>query len=636
METRKTSLIVLILIFAVLSLSSTRALASPPLLTLTISTKYGTTSPPSPSQYQMGTQITITATPPTTDEYGRYVWLGWNGTGAGSYSGMNNPATITMNDSINETALWRHEYKLTLNRAILNKITGQTVGNATFIGDFWYEDGATVSIQAPPPPPVANGERYVFDWWAPGYGIGSYQGPNVAALITMNSPINETAFWALQYQVDVGSSGVDSWHQEDLVTLEESSYWNGTTTLWCYDGQPLDFAFTSQLAAGTGKMFVWVSTSGLSTQQNGTVIIKAPGALTANYKTRYYLDVISPYGSVGGAGWYDSGVTTYATLPQQIVNESHGVRHVFTGWSGDTSGSNFAKSDPILMNTAKTVTADYTTQFQVVVGQSGVGSDFTGNVFTVDRVDYKNGASFWWDNASSHIFAFPSQLEVNAGKMYAWSSTTGLSTQQTDTIATSAPGTITANYKTQYYLDVVSPGGAPGGGAGWYDPGATAYATLPQLEVNASAGVRYVFTGWSGDASGTALTSNPITLNDSKSAIALYKTQFLVIFNQTGLPNGLNITMIVNSTNHSLPYSDWFDEGASVQFAFQNPLPNGLGQQYGLESTSKSSPLTVESPITVTAQYATQFTIETYALIIVPIILVLATGIILLRRRRKT
>jgi hypothetical protein len=635
MKIRQTFILAMILISAILSPLLACSFAAASVLTLTTSTNYGTTFPPF-GQYQMGTQITITATPPDTDEYGRYVWLGWKGTGAGSYSGMNNPATLIVNDSINETASWRHEYKFTLNRAIWNKVT-ETMGNFTFAGEYWYEDGSQVSIQAPPPPPTANGERYVFDWWVPEYGVGAYQGPNSTFLITIRSPMNETARWAHQYQVEVGSSGVDDWHQEDTVTLDGVPRWNATTTLWPYEGEPLSFAFAPKLTGYAGTLtyrYVWVSTSGLSTQLNGTLIISAPGALTAKYKTQYYLDIVSPYETSGGAGWYDSGATTYATLPQPIVNASPGVKRVFTGWSGDGSGSKFAQSDPILMDRSRAVTADFTTQFQVAVGQSGVGSDFVGTVVTVDGVAYENGASFWWDNATSHTFSFPSQLAVSSDKMYVWSSTTGLSAQQTDTLTTSAPGLITGNYKTQYYLDVVAPGGAAGGGAGWYDSGATAYASLPQSIVNGSSGVRYVFTGWSGDASGTALTSNPITLDGSKSATALYKKQFLVVFNQTGLPNGFNV--LVNSNNHPLPYSEWVDQRTSVQFAYQDQLSNGFGQQYGLTSTSIPSPLTVESPITVTAYYTTQYTIELYALIIVPIILILVIAMILLRRRRKT
>jgi hypothetical protein len=49
--------------------------------------------------YNAGATITLTATANTSHRF-----LGWKGTGAGSYSGSNNPATITMNSAITETA----------------------------------------------------------------------------------------------------------------------------------------------------------------------------------------------------------------------------------------------------------------------------------------------------------------------------------------------------------------------------------------------------------------------------------------------------------------------------------------------------------------------------------------------------
>ncbi|MEM0288289.1 MAG: hypothetical protein QXG05_09025, partial [Nitrososphaerota archaeon] len=58
----------------------------------------GSVSPAS-GWYNAGSQVTITATPNSG-----YNFAGWSGSGSGSYSGSNNPATITMNGPITETA----------------------------------------------------------------------------------------------------------------------------------------------------------------------------------------------------------------------------------------------------------------------------------------------------------------------------------------------------------------------------------------------------------------------------------------------------------------------------------------------------------------------------------------------------
>jgi Divergent InlB B-repeat domain len=50
-----------------------------------------------------GATVSISATPANN-----YSFSGWTGTGSGSYSGPNNPASITMGDPITETATFIH------------------------------------------------------------------------------------------------------------------------------------------------------------------------------------------------------------------------------------------------------------------------------------------------------------------------------------------------------------------------------------------------------------------------------------------------------------------------------------------------------------------------------------------------
>jgi len=90
------------------------------------------------------------------------------------------------------------------------------------------------------------------------------------------------------------------------------------------------------------------------------------------------------------------------------------------------------------------------------------------------------------------------------------------------TVHMDADHVATAHYVKQYYLTVVSQYDTPGG-EGWYDEGETAYAILTVgLEYVDS--VAYGFIGWSGDASGMDLISDPITMNSPKTAIALWES----------------------------------------------------------------------------------------------------------------
>lgn len=89
-------------------------------------------------------------------------------------------------------------------------------------------------------------------------------------------------------------------------------------------------------------------------------------------------------------------------------------------------------------------------QYQITFDQTGVGSDFTGTVITIDGTNYAANnlpASFLWNNGTTHAFSFQSPLVVSSGaKEYDWNSTDGLSMLQSDSISVTASGNVTGNY----------------------------------------------------------------------------------------------------------------------------------------------------------------------------------------------
>ena len=388
---------------------------------------------------------------------------------------------------------------------------------------------------------------------------------------------------------------------------------------------------------GTRRVFTHWSgdASGTNYASSDPIYMDQNKTAVANWKMQYYLTVVSPYGTPSGEGWYDGGDTAYATLDTDVVDHGNGTRRVFSYWSGNASGTDYSLSDPILvdapktaianwktqyyltldtnpsgvtipsgegwydagtyasistdeygdivpgssrykfiswttadmseivnpaspstavlMDKPKTVTANYKIQYRVTFDQAGVGVDFAGNVVNVDGSDYGIGGlpvAFWWDEGSSHSFSFYSPLVVTLdAKRYVWESTTGLSTLQSDSLAITTAGSVTGNYKTQYYLTVTSPYGTTGG-EDWYDSGSTAYATLDIDSLDHGNGTRRLFTSWSGDASGTDYTqSDPILMDGAKIAIASWKTQYY-----------LTITTTSGGTTNP-PSSAWYDAG---------------------------------------------------------------------------
>jgi hypothetical protein len=88
---------------------------------------------------------------------------------------------------------------------------------------------------------------------------------------------------------------------------------------------------------------------------------------TAHYILQYYLTVNSSYETSSGAGWYDAGSTAYATLDMGILDHGNGTRRVFVGWGGDAFGTNYTRSDPIVMDSPKTAVANWKTRYYLTV-----------------------------------------------------------------------------------------------------------------------------------------------------------------------------------------------------------------------------------------------------------------------------
>ncbi|MEM0288270.1 MAG: hypothetical protein QXG05_08930, partial [Nitrososphaerota archaeon] len=117
----------------------------------------GSVSPAS-GWYNAGSKVTITATPNSG-----YNFAGWSGSGSGSYSGSNNPATITLNGPISETANFgsssSNTYTITFSANGLSSSASGTV--LTVDGNSYTYSQLPVSFS------WAAGSQHFFAWSSP-------------------------------------------------------------------------------------------------------------------------------------------------------------------------------------------------------------------------------------------------------------------------------------------------------------------------------------------------------------------------------------------------------------------------------------------------------------------------------------
>jgi uncharacterized repeat protein (TIGR02543 family) len=114
--------------------------------------------------------------PADTDSV-RYVFRGWTGTGTGSYTGPDNPATVTMNSNITETAAWKTQFPLV--GLVEDTATGSIVVDPPGI---WQDRDSLVTITAVPK------YGYIFAGWE-----GSETGSAAGLSIVMDSSKTVTA-----------------------------------------------------------------------------------------------------------------------------------------------------------------------------------------------------------------------------------------------------------------------------------------------------------------------------------------------------------------------------------------------------------------------------------------------------------
>ena len=510
---------------------------------------------------------------PITSGDTRYAFSGYSPSNSVT---MSNDKTITLNYTVSQ-------YYLDVNDG----------GLGTATGEGWYNVGATADFIISPTTVEDGGTRYGFTGWT-GTHAGSYTGTDVSHSVVMNNPMHETANWdETAYLLTVKTDGIDD------ASHPTNVYLGGSLAGTAYDG--LSFTQWFDAGASTGKIGVDAIISAPFTQYDfdewsasphhdnprGSVTMNEPRTYTAEFDTpsfeiagvyssnasgtekNSFLPTESVYATIttwGGSGDESTHVHIYVTADKTswTINASlndvsggfNGVDVPFGGgtyevWSANTTLGNYDivadvnlngkygcepeenpdKVDSILpigfIVTPPTV--------DVTITSAPAGDGFVnvgGNPITTPT-------TFSWTIGDIYTLEALSPVSGGTGTQYVFDSWSDLGAQTHDYTVPGSSETVTAYYDTQYYLTVDSAYDTPGG-EGWYDEDATPSATLDTGTVVITPNAeRVVFTGWSGDASGTGLTSDPITMDGAKTATADWTTQYyLTVTSPYDTPGG--------------------------------------------------------------------------------------------------
>jgi len=227
-----------------------------------------------------------------------------------------------------------------------------------------------------------------------------------------------------------------------------------------------------------------------------------------------------------------------------------------------------------------------------------IDTEPTGLDVVVDGRTSASPVQYAWSAGTSHTISAPSPQPLGSGARYDWIAWSD-GGAETHTITFTGTMDLTALFDTEFLLTVTST--APGAsGGGWYLAGSTAYASVGNTIVD-TAGKRFTFTGWGGDASGTGATSDPILMDGPKTAVANYEQEFfLTVQSPFGTASG----------------SGWYGSGASATAVISpSPLETEPGARQVFAgwsgdasgSTTTSNPILMDGPKTAIATWRAEY-----------------------------
>jgi M6 family metalloprotease-like protein len=190
------------------------------------------------------------------------------------------------------------------------------------------------------------------------------------------------------------------------------------------------------VSEGTRRGFVRWSDG--NTANPRTLTITTDATLKAEYRTEHKLTIISKYGNITGAGWYESDSTATITLTSTTVDHGNGTRRVFTGWGGDLTGTETTKT--IVMSAPKSVTVSWTTQYQLKITSNYGNPQGAGWYAVGTKASFSVTTPFLLGDVTRQIF-------TGWTGDFSGSSPSG-------TIVMDKPKTITANWRAQYLVNM--------------------------------------------------------------------------------------------------------------------------------------------------------------------------------------
>jgi len=522
-------------------------------------------------QFIASTIVTLTATPSSSS-----LFSGWSGDVVDSSP----TATIVMDSNKNVTATFSSVYTLTVTKSgtgsgtVISSPAGINCGTTC---SYQFASGTSVTLTATPDATSS------FGGWS-----GDVTGTSSTTTVTMNSNKNVTATFSLVYTLTVTKSGTGS----GTVTSSPSGINCGSVCSYQFaSGTSVTLTATPD---ATSSFSGW---SGDATGTNSTVTItmNSNKNVTATFTLLYTLTVTKSGTGTGTVTSSPSGINCGSTCSYQFASGTNvtltatsDTGSVFSGWSGDATGTNTTVT--ITMNSNKSVIATFNSLYTLTVTKSGSG---TGTVSSSPAgINCGSTCSYQFVSGTNvTLTATPDSSSSFGG----WSGdATGTNT--TTTVTMNSNKSVYATFTSLYTLTVTKSG--TGSGTVTSSPsgincGSTCsyqFASGTSVTLTATPDTSSVFSGWSGDATGSSSTVT-VTMSSNKSVTATFTPLYTLTVTKSGTGTG-TIASSPSGINCGSTCSYQFVSGTSVTLT-ATPDSTSLFDGWSGDATGSSSTVTV-------------------------------------------
>ena len=476
-------------------------------------------------EYKAGTVVTTDKAPETFQDY---KFVGWKIDGRWTDE---NPVTIRMDLSHSAEAIYVKEVGGTVLVDTIPRVAEVTVDGEIYLPDelplsFNWKPGSTHIITLEKTVGEGPTTRYLFNSW---------KDRNVEDVRTVVVTEEQTDFVALYKK------------QHYLKPITEFGEVHGGG--WQDEGTTVNFEIESEtvLDKKNENVRYVFSSWDLGDYQNSaenTIDVEGPTSVKANWDVQYNLQLKTniPDYDLFGTGWYDTGRQVALIAEEELESPNADTKYVFNRWV--SKGPNpviipnaQSSSTTITMAEPYVIEAEYKKSFLVNVWTpygSPVGAGFydQGQVAEISlgqtQIDVQPNAVrkifSGWDTHGARV------MDLSADEPDMQGLGTGLG--QNLLVFVDEPVNVTANWKSQYYLDVQTTEGKAKG-EGWYDIGRLVPISIEQRSVPAGMWSSKTFDKWIGDVEGEEINQR-ILMNGPKVAIAEWRSD-----DSPGIINGI-------------------------------------------------------------------------------------------------